>query len=354
MKIQVEKLNDALSFVKAGLTANSYIELASNISILVQNGNLFFVTEPDDGEVKYQTKVCAVDSTVPDKCVAVDGFQFIQAISTCKDTVVELSIEADRLAVNNGRGNLYLPLLVDDAGELVYNTRDEVQGDAINVSNTEILKLVTSCLSNTMDNIAMRNIYCNKGITLTSDQVNIAKGPEVLSDEILVTTRMREFLLKYPECKVLVSEDKFTMIADDKEALFTKGFQDYLEEFPVEALVDEFAKNKLHSFTVDMEQFINALSFLRVTTNSVNDYAVTLRAAGPNHIELESDHGSKQNLPVTWITPENGEWSIQFDCVSALNRFVFADGVRQIDVYESQIAVVGPVEISLGLILEEY
>ena len=263
MKIQVEKLNDALSFVKAGLTANSYIELASNISILVQNGDLYFVTEPDDGEVKYQTKVCSVGEGTPiaDKCVAVDGFQFIQAVSTCKDASVDLEIETDRIALNNGRGSLYLPLLVDDAGELVFNSRDDVQGEPLTVSNTEVLKLVTSCLANTMDNIAMRNIYCNKGITLTSDQVNIAKGPEVLSDEVLVTTRMREFLLKYPDCKVLVSDDKFTMVAENKEALFTKGFQDYLEEFPVEALVDEFAKQKLHSFTVDMEQFLNERSW---------------------------------------------------------------------------------------------
>lgn len=352
MKVEVEKFSDALSFVKAGLSANSYIELAGNISILIQNGDMYLVTEPDDGEVKYQTKVCSVPG-IPDKCVAVDGFQLIQAIGTCSSTTVDITLEDDRLALDNGRGNLYLSILVDDAGELVHNTRETVQGDPISVSNTEILKLVTSCLSNTMDNIAMRNIYCNKGITLTSDQVNIAKGPEVLSDEILVTSRMREFLLKYPECQVLVSEDKFTMIAGDKEALFTKGFQGYLEEFPVEAVVAEFAKEKLHSFTVDMEQFLNALSFLRVTTDSVNDYAVTLRAAGPDHIELESDHGSKQSLNVTWLTPENGPWEIQFDCVSALSRFAFADGIRQIDVYESQVAVVGPVEVSLGLI-EDY
>lgn len=353
MKIEVEKLNDALSFVKAGLTANSYIELAGTISILIKDGNLFFVTEPDDGEVKYQTRVCQVQGEA-DRCAAVDGFQLIQAVSTCSGTSVDIEIEEDRLAINNGRGSLYLSILVDDSGEIVSNTREEVSGDAISVGNTEVLKLVTSCLSTTMDNISLRNIYCNNGVTLASDTVNIAKGPEVLSTEMLVTSRMRDFLLKYPECKVLVSDDRFTMIQGDKEALFTKSFQDYLEEFPVEALEEEFAKKKLHSFTVDMEQFLNALSFLRVTTNSVNDYAVTLRAAGPSCIELESDHGSKQSLPVTWLTEENGPWEIQFDCVSALARFAFADGVRQVDVYESQIAVVGPVEVSLGLVAEDY
>ena len=70
-------------------------------------------------------------------------------------------------------------------------------------------------------------------------------------------------------------------------------------------------------------------------------------------IELESDHGSKQLLKVTWLTQETGPWQITFDCVSALARFAFADGVRQIDVYDSMISCVGSIEVALGLILDD-
>lgn len=352
MKIEVEKLNDAISFVKSGLSANSYIELAGTVTILVKEGNLYFITEPDDGEVKYETKVCAVPNE-SDTAVAINGFQFCQAVGTCSNTMVDLTILEDRLSLNNGRGSLYFPILIDDNGERVFNTLGAVEGDELKVSSTETLKLVTSCVSATMDNIGIRNIYCNKGITLTSDLVNIARGPEVLNTEILVTNRMKEFLLKYPEAKVYSSDTHFTMVCGDKVAFFTKDFQTYIQEVPVDALKAEFENEKLHSFTVNMEEFRNALSFLKVATNSMDDYAVTLRMAGPTSIELESDMGSKQTLTVTWLTDENEPWEVQFDCASALQRFVFTDGIRQIDIYESNICCVGPVEISLGLILED-
>lgn len=351
MKISVESINNALSFVKAGLSANSYIQLASTISMLVKDNALYFITEPDDGEVKYQTKVC--DVTTEDTAVAVNGFQLIEAINTCTGDSVTLDIQNDKIALDNGRGSLYLPILIDDDGNKIANTLNPVEGAEVKVSDTAPLKLVTTCLSNTMDNLAIRNVYCAPSVTLASDLVNIAKGPEVIGTEILVTARMREFLLRFPECKLLDSEEHFTLVAGDKQAIFTKGFQDFLSEFPVTALEDEFNKTKEHSFQVNMEEFLNALSFLKVTTNSVNDYAVRLKAAGPDSIELESDHGSKQLLKVTWLTQENGPWEVMFDCVSALSRFAFADGLRQIDVYESQIACVGPIEVSLGLIIDE-
>lgn len=351
MKIKVESINEALGFVKPGLSANSYIQLAGTISMLVLDKKLYFVTEPDDGEVKYQTAVCDVDAS--NDAVAVNGFQFIQAMSTCSGSTVDLTIMDDKISLDNGRGALFLPILIDDDGKKVANTLSPITGDPIKVSNTEPLKLVTSCLSGTMDNLAIRNVYCAPGITLASDLVNIAKGPEVLATEMLVTGRMRDFLLRFPECRFLNDAEHFTLIQGNKEAIFTKGFQDYLDEFPVTELQAEFEQNKEHSFTVDMEAFLNALSFLRVTTNSVNDYAVKLKAAGPNSIELESEHGSTQTLPVTWLTNETGPWEVSFDCVSALSRFSFADGIRQVDVYESQIACVGPIEVSLGLILDD-
>lgn len=352
MKIKVEAINDALSFVKSGLSANSYIQLAGTVTLLIKDEKLYFVTEPDDGEVKYQTQVCPV-SGVPDVAVAVNGFQLLQAMGTCHGDFVELDIEEDRVALNNGRGALYLAILIDDDGSKVANTLGDIEGEEVKVGETDPLKLVTTCLSGTMDNLAIRNVYCAPGVTLASDLVNIAKGPEVVNTEMLVTGRMRDFLLRFPEAKFLNSEDHFTFISGDKQAIFTKGFQDYIDEFPVEELKAEFEQNKQHSFQVDMEQFLNALSFLRVATNSVNDYEVKLRASGPDSIELESDHGSTQRLKVTWLTPENGPWEVAFDCVSALSRFAFADGVRQIDIYESQIACVGPIEVSLGLIVEE-
>lgn len=351
MKIKTDSINEALGFVKSGLSANSYIQLAGTVSMLIQNGNLYFVTEPDDGEVKYQTQVCPVSES--DTAVAVNGFQFIQAMGTCSGTTVELDIMDDKISLDNGRGALFLPILIDDEGNKVANTLDTVIGEPVTVSNTDPLKLVTSCLSGTMDNLAIRNVYCSKGVTLASDLVNIAKGPEVLDVEMLVTGRMRDFLLRFPECKFLNSEDKFTLVAGEKQAIFTKGFQEYLDEFPVKELQAEFDQTKQHSFTVDMEQFLNALSFLRVATNSVNDYAVKLKAAGPDSIELESEHGSTQTLKVTWLTQETGPWEVSFDCVSALSRFNFADGIRRIDIYESQIACVGPIEVSLGLILDD-
>lgn len=352
MKIKLEALNDALNFVKVGLSPNSYIQLASTITMLASQGNLYFITEPDDGEVKYQAKVCPTD--LPDNtAVAVNGFQFTQAVSTCNNAEVTLEIQEDNISIDNGRGALYLPILVDDEGNRVANTLGIISGEDIKVNDTEPLKLVTACLSTSMDNIAIRNIYCNQNTTLSSDLVNIARANPVIEDELLVTQRMREFLLKYPDCKFKKSEDFMTLVAGDKVALFTMGFQAYIEEFPVKELQAEFDQKKQHSFTVDMEQFLNALSFLRVATNSVNDYAVTLRANGPDSIELESDHGSKQLLKVTWLTQETGPWQITFDCVSALARFAFADGVRQIDVYDSMISCVGSIEVALGLILDD-
>ena len=352
MRISIENMNEALSFVKPGLSANSYIQLAGTISLLVKDEELYFITEPDDGEVKYQTSVCKVPG-VADTAVAVNGFQLLEAINTCKGESVDLDIGDDKLSINNGRGDLYLSILVDDDGQKVANTLDAIEGTEVTVSTTDPLKLVTSCLSGTMDNLAIRNVYCAPGVTLASDLVNIAKGPEVVNTEMLVTGRMRDFLLRFPDCKFLDSEQHFTFVSGNKQAIFTKGFQEYIEEFPVEALQAEFEQTKQHSFQVDMEQFLNALSFLKVTTNSVNDYAVKLKAAGPDCIELESEHGSQQVLKVTWLTAENGPWEVSFDCVSALSRFNFADGVRQIDIYESQIACVGPIEVSLGLILED-
>lgn len=351
MKIKLESITEALGFVKPGLSPNSYIQLAGTITILVKDNNLYFITEPDDGEVKYQTKVCEIEHE--NKAVAVNGFQFVQAISTCNGNEVELEILEDKVSIDNGRGALYLPFLVDDSGNKVSNTLGVIEGEPVKVGNVEPLKLVTSCLSNTMDNLAIRNVYCAEGVTLASDLVNIAKAPEVVGTEMLVTARMRDFLLRYPECKLLNSDNAFTLISGNKEAIFTKEFQAYIEEFPVKEVQNEFEQNKEHSFRVDMGEFLNALSFLRVTTNSVNDYRVMLKAAGPDCIELESEHGSKQVLKVEWLTEETGPWEVPFDCVSALSRFNFADGVRQIDVYQSMISCVGPIEVSLGLI-EDY
>ena len=351
MKINTDVISTALGFVKPGLSANSYIQLASTVSILIASGRLFFVTEPDDGEVKYQVEVCAI--AAPDAAVAVNGFQLLQAVGTCNGPTIDLEIFSDKLSLDNGRGALYLPLLIDDDGTTVSNTLGAISGEPIKISDTEPLKLVTSCLSGTMDNLAIRNVYCAPGVTLASDLVNIAKGPEVINTELLVTGRMRDFLLRFPDCKLLKSDKAYTMISGNSVAIFTLGFQEYLSEFPVEALVSEFEKNKEHSFTVDMGAFLNALSFLRVTANSVNDYEVKLKAAGPDSIQLESDHGSKQTLKVQWLSKEEGPWSVSFDCVSALSRFGFVDGVRQIDIYESQISAIGPIEVSLGLILED-
>lgn len=353
MKIKLDALNDALNFVKAGLSPNSYIQLASTITLLASGGNLYFVTEPDDGEVKYQARVCSTDLQ-DGTAVAVDGVQFTQAVGTCMGTEIGLEIQTDKIAIDNGRGSLYLSILVDDDGTPVYNTLGVIEGTDVKVNATDPLKLVTACLSNSMDNIAVRNIYCNQNVTLASDLVNIARAGSVIEDEVLVTQRMREFLLKYPDCKFMKSDSYLTLVADSKAALFTKGFQQYIEEFPVQEVEAEFQQKKNHSFTVDMEQFLNALSFLRVATNSVNDYAVALRANGPDSIELESDHGSKQLLKVTWLTEENGPWEVSFDCVSALSRFAFASGVRQIDIYDSMIACVGDIEVGLGLIVDEF
>ena len=97
-------LDTALAAVSEGLTPNSYVILATTITLHVAEGNLYLITEPDDGEVWYSAKVGAAESF---PTVSVDGAKFSKAISYCDETV-ELTATEDEL-------NLFAAELLDFA-----------------------------------------------------------------------------------------------------------------------------------------------------------------------------------------------------------------------------------------------
>ena len=58
-------LDTALAAVSEGLTPNSYVILAQTVTLHVADGNLYLITEPDDGEVWYSAKVGATTEAFP-------------------------------------------------------------------------------------------------------------------------------------------------------------------------------------------------------------------------------------------------------------------------------------------------
>ena len=76
---------------------------------------------------------------------------------------------------------------------------------------------------------------------------------------------------------------------------------------------------------------------------------VTVSQETPDKLILKCAD-SVQEIPCTSVKGE-GPWSIEVDCLSANSRFAAYDGVVQLDVYESQLACVGPVTTSIGLII---
>ena len=77
--------------------------------------------------------------------------------------------------------------------------------------------------------------------------------------------------------------------------VFSKLFQDFLPEFPVELLKEEFAKPVKNSVNVDISGFLKALSFLSVVTSWYDDYAVSLSQEQPNELILSCGTANVEN-----------------------------------------------------------
>lgn len=342
-------LDTALAAVSEGLVANSYVILATTVTLHVANGALYLITEPDDGEVWYSAKVGNTTENFP--TVSVDGAKFSKAISYCGETV-ELVPTADTLLIKNDKGTLQLPILVDDQGEAAAHEFFEKTGTQLTVGNLQQLKLLTGTLSKTMDSIAERCVYTDADCSYATDEINISKGDSLVSTPILLSSRMISYCTKHPDVQIYdAGNDYFWFVSEDSgsAARFSKVFQDFIPNFPLEGLKNEFEQNILHSVTVDMKSFLNSMQFLAIVADSANDYSVTVSQETPDELILRCAD-SIQKVPCKSVKGD-GPWSISVDCLSANARFSAYDGVVQLDVYESQFACVGPVTTSIGVIL---
>lgn len=342
-------LDTALAAVSEGLTANSYVILATTVTLHVADGNLYLITEPDDGEVWYSAKVGPTSEAFP--TVSVDGAKFTKAISYCDDTV-ELTATSDTLLIKNAKGTLKLPILVDDAGQPAAHEFFVKSGTPLAVNNLNQLKMLTGTISKTMDSIAERCIYTDGECSFATDEVNISKGDSLVSTPILMSARMISYCSKHGDVQIYdAGTEYFWFVSEETGAAarFSKVFQDFIPQFPLASLKAEFANPVLHSVTVDMVSFLNSMQFLAIVADSANDYSVTVSQESPTELILKCAD-SIQKVPCTTVAGD-GPWSVEVDCLSANARFSAYDGVVQLDVYESQLACVGPVTTSIGLIV---
>lgn len=342
-------LDTALAAVSEGLTPNSYVILATTITLHVADGNLYLITEPDDGEVWYSAKVGATSEAFP--TVSVDGAKFSKAISYCEESV-ELTATEDTLLIKNAKGTLKLPILVDDAGQPAAHGFYTQSGTQLKVDHLNQIKMLTGTLSKTMDSIAERCIYTDSDCSFATDEVNISKGDSLVSVPILLSARMISYCTKHADVQIYDAGDEyFWFVSEDSgsSARFSKVFQDFIPQFPLESLKAEFANEVLQSVTVDMNSFLNSMQFLAIVADSANDYSVTVSQETPEELILKCAD-SIQKVPCKSVKG-NGPWSVEVDCLSANARFSAYDGMVQLDVYESQLACVGPVTTSIGLIV---
>lgn len=344
-------LDNAISCVAEGLNPNSYVILSTTITLYPHDGNLYLVTHPDDGEVWYSAKVGPISGDFP--AVSVDGSMFNKAVSFCNDNV-DITVTEDSLIIKNGKGELKLPLMVDDLGNLAHHEFFTPDGTSLVVSNLQQLKMVSANISKTMDSIALRNVYTDENCSFSTDFVNISKGDSIVNTPMLISGRMLSFFNKHADTQVLDAGEEFFWFvsAEDRcAARFSKVFQDFIPEFPLDQLKAEFDNPVKNAVKVDMKSFLNSLSFLAIVADSVDDYAVTI--SQENHQELIlTCKQSTQKVFCDYISGD-GPWSVTVDCTAAISKFSVYDGVVELDVYESQLACVGPVVTSIGLILED-
>lgn len=341
-------LDTALAAVSEGLTPNSYVILAQTVTLHVADGNLYLITEPDDGEVWYSARVGATTEAFP--TVSVDGAKFSKAISYCGESV-ELTATEDTLIIKNEKGTLKLPILVDDAGQPAVHEFFTPTGTQLKVDHLNQIKMLTGTLSKTMDSIAERCIYTDAECSFATDDINISKGDSLINEPILLSTRMISYCTKHSDVQIYdAGAEFFWFVSADSgaSARFSKVFQDFIPQFPLENLKQEFANPVKNSVTVDMASFLNSMQFLAIVADSANDYSVTVCQETPEELILKCAD-SIQKVPCKSIKGE-GPWSIEVDCLSANARFAAYDGMVQLDVYESQLACVGPVTTSIGLI----
>lgn len=341
-------LDAALAAVSEGLTPNSYVILAQTITLHVADGTLYLITEPDDGEVWYSAKVGTTTETFP--TVSVDGAKFSKAISYCGDTV-EIVATPDTLLIKNEKGTLKLPILVDDAGEPATHEFFTPTGTQLKVDHLNQIKMLTGTISKTMDNIAERCIYTDSTCSFATDDINISKGDSLVSEPILLSARMVSYCTRNSDVQIFdAGEEFFWFVSPDSgsAARFSKVFQDFIAQFPLSDLNAEFSKPITHSVTLDMTSFLNSMKFLAIVADSANDYSVVISQETPDELILKCAD-SIQKVPCKSVVGD-GPWSIEVDCLSANSHFSAYDGVVQLDVYESQLACVGPVTTSIGLI----
>lgn len=342
-------LETALAAVSEGLTPNSYVILATAITLHVADGNLYLITEPDDSEVWYSAKVGATTESFP--TVSVDGAKFIKAISFCGEDV-GLTTTEDSLLIKNDKGTLKLPILADDAGQNANHEFFTKTGDALSVNHLNQLKMLTGTLSKTMDSIAERCIYTDADCSFATDEVNISKGESLVSAPILLSARMVSYCSKHADVQIFdAGADYFWFVSEESgsAARFSKVFQDFIPQFPLASLKAEFANEIKHSVTVDMSSFLNSMQFLAIVADSANDYSVIVSQETPDELILKCAD-SIQKVPCKSVKGD-GPWSVEVDCISANARFAAYDGMVQLDVYDSQLACVGPVTTSIGLII---
>lgn len=342
-------LDTALSAVSEGLTPNSYVMLATTITLHIADGNLYLITEPDDGEVWYCAKVGATTEAFP--TVSVDGAKFSKAISYC-DESVELTATEDTLLIKNSKGTLKLPILVDDEGNTAAHEFFTQSGTKLTVDHLNQLKMLCGTLSKTMDSIAERCIYTDSECSFATDEINISKGDSLVSTPILLSARMISYCSKHSDVQIYdAGDDYFWFVSEEtgSSARFSKVFQDFIPQFPLQNLKNEFANEILHSVTVDMSSFLNSMQFLAIVADSANDYSITVSQETPEELILKCAD-SIQKVPCKSVKGD-GPWSVEVDCLSANARFSAYDGMVQLDVYESQLACVGPVTTSIGLVI---
>lgn len=341
-------LDTALAAVSEGLTPNSYVILAQTITLHVDNGNLYLITEPDDSEVWYSAKVGATTEAFP--TVSVDGAKFSKAISFCGESL-ELTATNDTLIVKNDKGTLKLPILVDDSGQPIGHEFYTPTGTQLKVDHLNQIKMLTGTISKTMDNIAERCVYTDGEVSFGTDDINISKGESLVNTPMLLSARMISYCTKHSDVQIFDAGNEFFWFVSEESgssARFSKVFQDFLPQFPLQSLKDEFAQEIKNSVSVDMASFLNSMQFLAIVADSANDYSVTVCQESPEELILKCAD-SIQKVPCKSVKGE-GPWSIEVDCLSANARFAPYDGMVQLDVYESQLACVGPVTTSIGLI----
>jgi hypothetical protein len=129
------------------------------------------------------------------------------------------------------------------------------------------------------------------------------------------------------------------------------AFQDFIEQFPLDVLQGEFQQEVEHGVLIDMAAFRNSMGFLSVIADAADDYAVTIAQETTNELILKCKQ-SVQKIPCESVAGE-GPWEIAVDCTAANGKFNQYDGKVQLDVYRSQIACVGPVTTSIGLIIDD-